>query len=85
MVFPPESNPCLSRDESPRSQVPTRRVAERSRSSAIVDMWESLPVRGFSEGTFWISTASLPNSPSTTMRCRAALEPKRYLEATQPN
>jgi hypothetical protein len=39
-------------------QLPTRRGEARSRRSAIVERYESLPVRGFSDGTFSISTVS---------------------------
>lgn len=60
---------------SGRNHVPTRRVAVRSRNSAIVERYDSLPVRGFSEGTFSISTVSRPNSPWTATRCRLWARP----------
>src|SRR5262249_55189516 len=51
-------------------QVPTRRVAERSRRNAIVERYDSFPVSGFSDGTFSISIVSRPNSPCTVIRWR---------------
>src|SRR4029453_19304805 len=50
------------------AQVPTRSVAPRSRSRAMVERYDSRPVRGFSDGTLRISIDSDPNSPSTWMR-----------------
>src|SRR6185369_1611183 len=54
----------------PARQVPTRRVAERSRRNAIVERYDSFPVREFSDGTFSISIVSRPNSPCTVIRWR---------------
>src|SRR5918996_916441 len=51
------------------AHVPTRSVAPRSRSSAILDRYDSRPVRGFSDGTLPTSICNDPNSPSTLTRC----------------
>jgi len=50
-------------------QVPTMSEVPSRRRSAIVERYESLPVLGFSDGTFSSSTESRPNSPSMVTRC----------------
>ena len=55
--------------------VPTRRGAARSRRRAMVERYESLPVRGFFEGTFSISTVRRPNSPWIVTRWTFLVRP----------
>jgi hypothetical protein len=65
----------VAREGCRAAYVPTRSVAPRSRSSAIVDRYDSFPVRGFSDGTFAISMLKRPNSPSAVTRCVLRVRP----------